>query len=305
MQKRPETAVVRAKSIIADAFSGWARDKVSLMAASLSYFTLISVTPLLILVLTATGMVYGPGEVENRVFSAMRLMAGDSFTNLLKGWILRAELDPTRWLATLAGIVIILYGSSQVFTMLQRAMRELWGAPPPRSRRFRALQLLKTRTSSFLMVIGIGTLWFAAMFAGTVLAAWDAWLGESVPRGVTLVRLWHLVMTVLVYGLFSSLIYRYLAPVKVAWKDVWVGAIAFAILSGIGQKLLGWYMEYTTVSTLYGAAGSLVVILLWFYYSWLVFFLGVEFTIACRHHRDHRAEAAADPAPTRSGDAPR
>lgn len=285
------------RSIWRDAFSGWARDKVSLMAASLSYFTLISVTPLAILVLTAASFVYGPGKVESRVFSGMRLVVGDHFADLLAGWIRQAELDPTRWLATVAGIAIIVFGSTQVFTMLQRALRELWGAPPPRSRRFRLLQVLKTRASSFLMVIGIGAIWFAAMFAGTVLAAWDAWLGESVPRGVTLVRLWHSVLTILLYGLFASLIYRYLAPVKVMWRDVRPGAVVFGVLSGLGQKLLGWYLAYATISTLYGAAGSLVVILLWFYYSWLVFFLGAEFTIACHRHRNHREGPVANPEP--------
>ncbi len=291
------------KSILADAIAGWARDKVSLMAASLSYFTLISVTPLIILVLTTAGLVYGPGDVESRVFSGMRLFVGDHFTNLLQNWIRQAELDPTRWLATAAGIVIILFGSSQVFTMLQRALRELWGAPRPKSRRFRALMVLKTRASSFIMVIGIGALWFAAIFAGTVLAAWDAWLGEAVPRGVTLVRVWHSVLTILIYAMFAALIYRYLAPVRVAWKDAWIGATVFAVLSGLGQKLLGWYLAYTTISTLYGAAGSLVVILLWFYYSWLVFFLGVEFTIACHKHRNLPMAGDEDPAPTPGGHA--
>ncbi len=298
MENGPKPAPAGSKSIVADAIAGWARDKVSLTAASLSYFTLISVTPLLILVLTTAGMVYGPGDVESRVFSGMRLFVGDHFTNLLQSWIRQAELDPTRWLATVAGIVIILFGSSQVFTMLQRALRELWGAPLPQSRRFRALQVLKTRASSFVMVIGIGALWFASIFAGTVLAAWDAWLGEAVPRGLTVVRVWHSVLTVLVYGLFAALIYRYLAPVRIAWKDAWTGAAVFAVLSAVGQKVLGWYLAYTTISTLYGAAGSLVVILLWFYYSWLVFLLGVEFTIACHRHRNHRAEAVAGPAPT-------
>ena len=298
MKNGPKSAPVGSKSIFAQAFAGWARDKVSLMAASLSYFTLISVTPLIILVLTTAGMVYGPREVESRVFSGMRLFLGNDFTNLLQNWIRQAELDPTRWLATAAGIVIILFGSSQVFTMLQRALRELWGAPPPQSRRFRALQVLKTRASSFVMVIGIGALWFASMFAGTVLAAWDAWLGEAVPRGVTLVRVWHSVLTVLIYGLFAAMIYRYLAPVRIAWRDSWIGAAVFAVLSGAGQKVLGWYLAYTTISTLYGAAGSLVVILLWFYYSWLVFFLGVEFTIACHRQRTGRDGVTAGPGST-------
>lgn len=304
MKNGLKTGSGRGKSVLGDAVAGWSRDKVSLMAASLSYFTLISVTPLLILVLTTAGVVYGPGDVESRVFSGMRLFVGNDFTDLLQNWILQAELDPTRWLATVAGIVIILYGSSQVFTMLQRALRELWGAPAPRSRKFRALQVLKTRASSFVMVIGIGALWFAAMFAGTVLAAWDAWLGEAVPEGVTLVRVWHSILMVLVYGMFASLIYRYLAPVRVTWKDSWIGSIVFAVLSGLGQKVLGWYLAYTTISTLYGAAGSLVVILLWFYYSWLVFFLGVEFTIACHHHRHPGEPLPEGPEPRRRKPAP-
>jgi membrane protein len=109
---------------------------------------------------------------------------------------------------------------------------------------------------------------------------------------------------VVVYGLFAALIYRYLAPVRIAWKDAWTGAVVFAVLSGLGQKVLGWYLAYTTISTLYGAAGSLVVILLWFYYSWLVFLLGVEFTIACHRHRNPDLEAAPDPAPTAGPPAP-
>jgi membrane protein len=133
------------------------------------------------------------------------------------------------------------------------------------------------------------------MFAGTVLAAWDAWLGEAVPKGLPLVRVWHSALTVLVYGLFAALIYRFLAPIRIVWKDAWTGAVVFAVLSGLGQKVLGWYLAYTTISTLYGAAGSLVVILLWFYYSWLVFLLGVEFTIACHHHRHPGEPGPAGP----------
>ncbi len=275
----------RTRYVLRSALAGWSREKVSLMAASLSYYTLISVTPLVILLLTLAGSLFGPGDMENRVFAGFRLLTGEGFTELLRGWIRQAGLDPTRWLATIAGIIIIIFGSSQVFTSLQRALRELWEVSRPRSKRIRIVQVLKTRASAFLMVIGIGALWFSVMSAGTLLTAWDVWLGEAVPRGVHLVRIWHSVLTSLIYAVFAGVIYRYLAPVRVIWNDAWSGALVFSLLSVLGQKMLGWYLAYTTISTLYGAAGSLVVILLWFYYSWLVFFLGVEITKACREYR--------------------
>ncbi len=284
----------RTRLILGSALAAWSRDKVSLMAASLSYYTLISVTPLVIMFLTLASILSGPEDMESRVFAGFRLFTGEDFTGLLQGWIRQAGLDPTRWLATIAGMAIILFGASQVFTSLQRAMRELWGVPRPRLKRLRFLQVLKTRASAFLMVIGIGALWFTAMSAGTLLAAWDIWLGETVPRGLHLVQLWHSILTVGIYAGFAAIIYRYLAPVKVTWRDVRTGSIVFSLLSVLGQKLLSYYLTYTTISTLYGAAGSLVVILLWFYYSWLIFFLGVEITKAVREYDGGPAPTTAE-----------
>ncbi len=258
----------------------WYTDHASLMAAALAFYSLISIAPLLILVLAAASAIWGPHEVQENVAAGLAVVLGGAAADFLRNLIGRAAREGSAFTATVVGAVVVLYGSTRVFAELQRALRAVWRNPEETPEGFQFLRYLSQHLLSFGLVIGAGILWVMGMVGSTVLTVVDRWLRGAVPTsaGLNLAPLIHLGASVVLLTGAVSLIYRLFSEGRATWRDVWPGSVLTALLLTLGQKLIGAYLGKMMSNSVYGVAGSAIVVVFWFYYSWLIFFLGAEFT---------------------------
>lgn len=253
-------------------------DHASLMAAALSFYTLISIAPLMIILLSVAASIYGPEVVQGSASRGMTTILGTDVSDLLEALIDSAALAGTRWAVSLLGLGVVVYGATRVFSELQRALRVIWRDPEKPPPGFHPLLMIKTYLASYLMVIAFGALWFVGIFSATIIAAVETWMTDRLPEELRLASITHTVASIALITIAVALVYRFLSGGRAYWTDVWIGAGLTAALITIGQKLIGTYLGFKTISSVYGAAGSLVLVLFWFYYTWWIFFLGAEFT---------------------------
>ncbi len=283
----------------------WDQTHASFMAAALAFYSLISIAPLMILLLFAAGSVFGPEEVQRNVLRGLEPIVGAQGAELLRGLSASAYSQGQRWVASLIGLSVIAYGSARVFLELQRALhvifhdpqqpRQVWTGPLWLRIARAALFWIRTQLLSFVMVLGVGVLWFVGIVSSTAISAVGAWVGDHVPETLRFASLIHLVASTVLLTLTVGLVYRYLPLRRPRWHQVWPGALLTAVMLTGGQKVIGTYLGYKTITSVYGAAGSVVLVIFWFYYSWLVFFLGAVFTrvYALRARARHKAGSEA------------
>lgn len=262
--------------LLTDTFTEWNEDKPFQLAAALSYYTLFSLAPLLIIAMAVAGLVFGREATQHQIASTIQGMVGPQGAQAIQALIQSASTPSSGILATLIGVVTLLLGAGGVVGQLQDSLNTIWGvAPKPE---LGLMGLLRVRILSFGMVLGIGFLLLVSLVISAALTAFlqfvgGASIGESF--------LWHGIEFLVSFGLITllfALIYKVLPDVHMAWKDVGIGAAMTALLFTLGKFLIGLYLGHSSVSSAYGAAGSLIVVLLWVYYSALIFFFGAEFT---------------------------
>lgn len=254
----------------------WNADNAAHLSAALAYYTFFSLAPLLIIATAIAGLVFGREAASGELVNQIAFYIGYDAANLIQT-ILRNTNDATpNWIATIAGLVFLLYGATGVFSELKISLNLIWDAPPRNGSPWRAVAL--NRLFALVMVLGCGFLLLVSLVISTTLTATTDWINYWWPGMGVISQIANFVisfgLTILVFGL----IYQFLPDVTVAWRDVWSGAVATALLFSIGRYLISLYLSYSTIGSTYGAAGSLAVLLLWIYYSAQIFFLGAEFT---------------------------
>jgi membrane protein len=246
------------------------------MGAALSYYTLLSLAPLLIIVIALAGLVFGQQAVQGEIFLQLQGLLGDEGAAGVQG-ILRSASNPKSGVvASVIGMVFLIFGATSVFAELQSDLDRIWKVPAPQDSG--PWSLVRDRLLSFGMVLGVGFLLLVSLIVSAALAAlgkWSqGWFGgvQWILQGVN-----FLVSFALITGLFA-MIYKILPRVPIAWRDVWIGSAVTALLFTIGKFAIGFYIGRSHLSAAYGAAGSLVVVLVWVYYAAQIFLLGAEFT---------------------------
>jgi membrane protein len=262
--------------LIKEALSAWRVDFAPSMGAALSYYTLFSLAPLLIIVIAVAGLVFGQEAVQGEVFGQLQGLLGDEGAAGVQGLLKSASNPRSGMLATVIGVAFLIFGATSVFGELQSDLGRIWKVPPQQDSGL--WSLLRARVLSFGMVLGVGFLLLVSLILSAALSALGKWSQgwlrelEVVMQGVT-----FLVSFALITGLFA-MIYRILPRVPIAWRDVWIGSAVTAPLFTIGKFAIGLYIGKSQVSAAYGTAGSLVVVLVWVYYAAQIFLLGAEFT---------------------------
>jgi membrane protein len=266
--------------LLVETVHAWQRDHASLMAAALSFYTLIALAPLLIIVLSTASLWFGPEEVQEQVLRGAAVLLGARGAELLDSVGEGAHLRGGGLAATLVSLGIVIYGSTRVFGELQRALAVVWRRPDLPDEGFHPLRWLRTHLFSFLMVIGAGLLWLIGVVSATVIAGLGAWMSDRItlPEGLVLARVVQPIASVLLLTLALAPLYRFFSQGRACWSESWLGAMLTAVMMTAGQKLMGMYLGHRTISSVYGAAGSLIVVVLWLYYSWMTFLLGAELT---------------------------
>jgi len=269
--------------------SSWSSDYCPSMGAAISYYTLFSIAPLLLIVIAVAGLVFGAEAARGEIFGQLNGLLGDEGAKAVEGILQAADKPGAGIVSSIIGIVVLLLGATTVFNELQNALDRIWRAPA-RVQSSGIWNLLRTRLLSFGMVFGIAFLLMVSLVVSAALAALGKWW---TPAGWEAVM--HIVDIVVSFGLVTvmfALIYRYIPRVHVAWHDVWIGAAVTSLLFAIGKFAIGLYLGKSSVASSFGAAGSLVVLMVWVYYSAQIFLFGAEFTWVFANEYGSRRGAA-------------
>lgn len=282
------------------AVKSWSDDYAPSMGAALSYYSVFSMAPLLLIVISVAGLVFGEEAARGELFGQLAGLMGADAAKTLETLLASVNKPAQGIVSTLIGVAVLLIGATTVFGELQNALDRIWRAPV-RKEASGLWNLLHTRLLSFGMVLGIAFLLMVSLVLGAVVSALGKWWGDALVGWEILAQLINIVLGfALTTGVFA-MIYKLMPRVQVRWYDVWIGAAATALLFTVGRFLIGLYIGKSGVASSFGAAGSLIVIFVWVYYSAQVFLMGAEFTwLYARQYGSMRnlPGAAGKPAPT-------
>jgi membrane protein len=267
-------------SILKRTVTEFINDECPRMAAALSYYTVFSLPSLIILILLIAGAIWDPQDIRGALATQIDQLMGPATAEQLRGLIDQAEEPGAgRGLAAVLGIAAVLFGATGAFVELQAALNRAWGVEPaPESGGVK--NFIVKRLFSFGMVLTIAFLLLVSLLLSAILTAFGGTIGALLPgeaSEVLLLALQYGISFVVVTLLFAS-IFKVLPDARIAWTDVWVGAIATTVLFLIGKFLIGLYLGQSNPGEAYGAAGSLAILLVWIYYSAMILFIGAEFT---------------------------
>jgi membrane protein len=263
--------------------TAWVDDYAPSMGAALAYYSLFSIAPLLLIVVSIAGLVFGPDAARGEIFGELRDLVGDQGADAAQGLLQSVNKPAQGIVGTVVGIAALLVGAASVFGELQDALDRIWRAPPrPGSGLW---NLLRTRLVSFGMVLGVGFLLIVSLVASAAIAAVaKLYAGAFVGWSIVAEGLNFALSFAVVTATFA-MIYKLLPRVPIGWRDVWTGAAVTSLLFAIGKSLIGVYLGRSGFASGFGAAGSLIVLLVWTYYSAQIFLLGAEFTHVYAHAR--------------------
>ncbi len=262
-------------SLITETYRQWDLHRGPKMGAALSFYTVFSLAPLAILVLELVSLAVERTAARAEIVGQFRNFVGNQGAEMMEMILTKSAPEHTGLLGTLIGSVVLLVGASGVFGELQGSLNQIWGVS---SKRHPIFVLVKERVFSFAMVFVMGFLMLVSFLFSAVIAAAGAYLHARYP---VLDGLWgwgNSLISLLVIALLFALIFRMVPDVELTWKDVWLGAVLTALLFESGKFVLGFYFGRSAVASSYGAAGSLVIILVWVFYSAQILFFGAEFT---------------------------
>jgi membrane protein len=269
-------ALAEVWALVKEAFTSWQDDKAASMGAALAYYSLFSLSPLLIIAIAIASLVFGQEAAQGQIVEQLTDTVGQPAAGALQEIIGRTHASGSGWWATIIGLVTLLFGASAVFSQLQEALNTVWKVTPRPGRAF--LTVVRERFLSFTMVLGTGFLLLISLVITAALASLGSILPIHVPGGAWLWQLVNTLVSLAFITVLFALIYKELPDVKLAWTDVWIGAAVTALLFTLGRYLLGLYLASSSVASAYGAAGSLVLVLVWVYYSSQLLLFGAELT---------------------------
>ena len=263
-------------SLLKETFQEWQDDKSSRLAAALAYYTVFSLAPLLIIAIAIAGAIFGEEAAQGELVGQMQGLVGDSGAEVIQGAIQNANKPDTGNIASIISIVVLLFGASGVFAQLQDALNTVWEVES--DPKLGIWGFIRKRILSFGAVLGIGFLLLVSLVVSAALSGLSNYMSDVIPGIDLLWRLLNLVISFVVITFLFALMYKYLPDVKIKWSDVWIGAAITSVLFAIGKYALGLYLGRSSFGSVYGAAGSLMVLLAWIYYAAQILFFGAEFT---------------------------
>lgn len=263
-------------SLLRETFTEWNEDKASRLAAALAYYTVFSLAPMLIIAIAIAGAVFGEEAARGEIVTQIQGLVGRDGAKFIETAIEGASKPKAGTIASLISIAVLLFGASGLFAQLQDSLNTIWEVQPKPGRG--VIGILRDRFLSFTMVLGVGFLLLVSLVLSAGLSGLVNFLGSLLPGIGALLQIANFVLSFAVTTLLFGLIYKVLPDVKIAWSDVWSGAIVTSLLFSIGRFALGLYLGNSSFGSTYGAAGSVVIILVWVYYAAQILFFGAEFT---------------------------
>ena len=267
-------------SLLRQTVLSWLDDYAPSMGAALAFYTLFSLAPLMLIVVSVAGMVFGDEAARGEIASQLVQLMGSGGAGAVQDLLASVRQPAQGSLATALGLALLFLGATTVFAELQNALDRIWHAPPSWSGGT-SLTLVRTRMLAFGMILAIGFLLLVSLVFSAALALMGRWIEPVFGAWYALAAVSNAVAAFALVTAMFAVIYKVMPRARVQWRDVWTGALFTAMLFSFGRYLIGLYIGRSGVVSGFGAAGSLVVILLWVYYSAQIFLLGAEFTWVC------------------------
>jgi membrane protein len=293
------------KSMLVKSWNEFNDDQATRLGASLAYYTALSLAPLLILIISIAGLVLGKEAAQGRLFDEIGSMVGPEGATAIQGMIAGASKPAASIVASIIGFATLIFGASSVAAELKSSLNIIWDRPANAET---IVGMVKERSKALGVVLGCGFLMIVSLVATSAIAAAGSYVAGMLPLPEMIMTGLTFILSLLVLTGAFAVLFKYLPDVQIEWHDVLIGAGFTAVLFGIGKFLIGYYLGKASFGSTYGAAGSLIIVLVWVYYSAQIFFFGAEFTQVYagevgsdpnrkRHHRrDH--QPAPGPAPT-------
>ncbi len=279
-------------SLFKQAGLAWVKDGAASMGAALAFYSAFSIAPLLLIVMALAGFFYGPDAARAAVVRELAGLIGPVGAEAIGALLKAAATAETGGIATVVGVILLLVGATTVLVELENDLDRIWEAPPRHESGL--ITMLRERLLSFGMILGIGFLLIVSLVASSAIAVVSArW--HSSALGTAGLFVVDFVLALVIFTALFGMLYKWLPSVRIEWHDVWIGALTTAVLFNVGRLAIGAYLGLSATASAYAAAGSVLVLLLWVYYSAQIFLFGAEFTWARAKHR--RALRLARPAP--------
>lgn len=277
-------------ALLKESAQEWQSDKASRLAAALAYYTIFSLAPILIMAIAIAGSIFGEEAAKGEIVQQLETVMDVHSASVIESALKNAAQPDLSSVASWVSVGVLLFAASNLFSQIQDALNTIWEveAKPGRG----LLLVLRKRILSFLMVFLIGLMLVGLLVLSATVSALSKY-GDQAFNSIffELGGLWELINSVISFGVVTilfALVYKILPDVKIAWKDVWVGSMITSILFILGKSALGWYLGRSSFGSTYGAAGSILVLLFWVYYSAQIFFFGAEFTqVYARRYGNH------------------
>jgi membrane protein len=259
--------------------------------AAIAFYTVTSIAPVLLIVIAIAGLVFGEDAAKNAIVAQLSDLMGPQTAEVLQSAVASAASKSSGTIATIVGVITLMVTASGIFGEMQSTLNAIWKAEP---KGMTVSRLIRARAASLGLVAALGLLLIVSLVVSAALTAFGNYLDSILPFGELLFPAMNFLVSLLPISVLFSAIYKVLPDRHLEWRDVAVGGVVTAVLFNIGKSLIGWYIGSSVVASSYGAAGALIVLLLWVYYSIQLFLLGAEFTkIYANHHGSKQAEPVA------------
>jgi membrane protein len=282
--------------LIRSSVNAWVADYAQSMGAALSFYTVFSIAPVLLIAIAVAGLVFDSRAAQHAVAAELTGLMGREGAAAIEALLKSAHSPSGSLISTVVGGIVLLIGASAVFGELQDALNRIWRAPMPRPPGL--LRLIIERMLSFGMILGVGFLLIVSLVLSAAITAFGEWWGSAFAYQAVVLEAVNFALSLGLITVAFALIYKLIPRVSVQWRDVWIGSAVTALLFTLGKSLIGIYLGKAGVASAFGAAGSLIVLLLWVYYSAQIFLLGAEFTwVYANTFGSHRQRSQPAPPP--------
>jgi membrane protein len=272
----------RWRKVLSETITSWDDHDAFTQSAALAFYTLFSLAPVLLVVVSLSGAVFGREKVRGEIVGQFQDLMGREAGVAIEGILEKAQSSIHGGLIGILGVAVLLFGTTAVFVQLQTALNTVWEVRPKRGQVLRTL--LTKRLLSFAMVLAVGFLLLVSLALSAGLSAFGGYARSRLSAPPELFEVLNAIVSFVLFSVLFAMIYRILPDVDIPWRDVVLGAVVTSALFSVGKWLIGLYIGHTSIVSGYGAAGSIIVIVLWVYYTSLIFLLGAEFTrIHSRH----------------------
>lgn len=277
--------------LLKESFEEWKEDDALQWGAALAYYSIFSIAPLLLITISVAGLLFGRAAVEGRLIEEIGGVVGPQAAEAIQTMVANASTSGSGVWGTILGVVMMLVGASAAFAHLQKSLNHLWNVEPKPGSGWRLM--VRQRVAALGMVLVVALLLLTALVLSAAVSALGSYAQQLLPMPAWVLGLIDLVVSMAVITLLFAAIYKVLPDVEIAWREVWVGAAMTAFLFVLGKLAIGFYLGHSSVASSYGAAGSLVVLLVWIFYSSQLVFFGAELTQVWARRRGTRIEPSA------------